>query len=126
MAASRGEGQSQGLAARPGQRLGRRLAQHRPAEGVGHDQARLLGQDVARKLRPDGEGEGVAVGAVLPPFLIGAEILEAGLHLDTRTLSLHGERFDLTTETRSAEGEISFADAQAADHKVEALFAKQE
>ncbi|CAN7505170.1 DUF3857 domain-containing protein [Phenylobacterium sp. LjRoot219] len=42
----------------------------------------------------------------------------------TRTASLRGERFDMTATTRSAQGELSFAEAHAADRKTDALFDK--
>jgi DNA-binding LytR/AlgR family response regulator len=78
----------------PGSRQGRdrRLAQHRAAEPVGDDQAGLLRQDLARELRRDREGEGVAIGLVLVPLLVGAEVLETGLHLDDEDLAAPPQR----------------------------------
>jgi tetratricopeptide (TPR) repeat protein len=42
-----------------------------------------------------------------------------------RTVALKGERFDVSTSTRSSSGEISVADAKAADKQVDTIFGKQ-
>jgi tetratricopeptide (TPR) repeat protein len=47
-----------------------------------------------------------------------------GVHY-LRTISLKGDRFDVSTSTRGAAAEISVAEAKAADKRVDALFGKQ-
>ncbi|MFS0736374.1 DUF3857 domain-containing protein [Sphingomonas sp. 1P06PA] len=61
------------------------------------------------------------------PFTLRADAIDetiADIHY-RRTVSLKDGRFDMTASTRSAAGEISFADAKAADEKSNAVFARQ-
>src|ERR1035437_8089663 len=64
------------LAGRRRQPMLRRLAMHMRAIGVGDDQAVLFGENLARQVLGEGEEQPVAMRPVIPPFLVGAQILD--------------------------------------------------
>ena len=115
-------------AARACQRRRRRFAQHRPAEAVGDDQARRLGQDLARKLRRHGEVEGVAIGAVLGPLAVDPVVFQARLHLGDGDLPARPERHQVgppaVGQAHLGQGRIAQGQEQprrAARHRVGGL-----
>ena len=54
---------------------------HVGAIGIGDNQAGFLGKDVARQILREGEEQPVAMGAIVLPFVIGAQIVERRLDL---------------------------------------------
>ena len=52
----------------------------------------MVGNALLREIAVDGEVEAVAVGGVFRPFLVGLEILQAGLHLEDDDLTLWSHR----------------------------------
>ena len=70
----------------------RRLADEGGAERVRHDQAGVRGENLARHLLCGGEGQPVAMGAIIHPLLVGAKIRNRGLDLDDPDFTLAVER----------------------------------
>jgi hypothetical protein len=87
-----GEAERHGLAAGARKRMGRRLAQDRGVEGVGHDEPGAVGQDFQGHGLGDGEEEAVAEIAVVRPFPVGPEVGDARLDLDDGEAAVGRER----------------------------------
>jgi tetratricopeptide (TPR) repeat protein len=98
-------------------RLGEDLAPKRDADIAGLAPVLVAARnELAREtiLLPDG-GKGFSLDGDAIDETIGGVRYQ-------RTVSLRDGRFEMTATTRSAEGEISYAEAQAADRKTDELF----
>ncbi len=73
----------------------RRLAMHMRTVGVRNDQAGLGGENLARQIGREGEEQPVAMGAVLLPLLVGAQILDRRFDLDDPDLAALVQRHQI-------------------------------
>ena len=79
------------------------------------EKARLEGE--LKELRRDRESEGVAIGLVFAPLLVGAEILQPRFHLDDEDLALAAKRHQVGA---AAVGERHFRQRRIAERDQQA------
>jgi len=78
------------------------------AIGVGHDQAGSFGENLAGQIPGEGKEQPVAMGAIILPFLVGAQILHRGFDLDDPDLAALVQRHQIGAPSRR---QRQFADA---------------
>src|SRR5882672_7788459 len=88
------------LARRRRQAMLRRFAKKMRAIGVGDDQASILWKKIAAQILREGEEQPVAMGAVVLPFVIGAEILHRRFDLDDPDLAALVQRHQIGAPAR--------------------------